>query len=87
MEKQKTVGIWIRVSTEDQARGESPEHHEKRARYYAESKGWQERSKLGGQPGDGKGWREGGFAIGRANEKLGCLELRTQTITNKKEMS
>jgi Site-specific recombinases, DNA invertase Pin homologs len=36
----KQVGIWIRVSTEDQARGESPEHHEKRARYYAESKGW-----------------------------------------------
>ena len=37
---QKYVGIWIRVSTEDQAAGESPEHHEKRARYYAESKGW-----------------------------------------------
>lgn len=37
----KQVGIWIRVSTEDQARGDSPEHHEKRARYYAESKGWQ----------------------------------------------
>jgi len=37
----KQVGIWIRVSTEDQARGESPEHHEKRARYYAESKGWE----------------------------------------------
>jgi len=37
----KSVGIWIRVSTEDQARGESPEHHEKRARFYAESKGWQ----------------------------------------------
>ncbi|MEX2262674.1 MAG: recombinase family protein [Bryobacteraceae bacterium] len=36
----KTVGIWIRVSTEDQARGESPEHHEKRARHYAEAKGW-----------------------------------------------
>ncbi len=36
----KSVGIWIRVSTEDQARGESPEHHETRARYYAESKGW-----------------------------------------------
>ena len=34
------VGIWIRVSTEDQARGESPEHHERRARFYAESKGW-----------------------------------------------
>lgn len=36
----KDVGIWIRVSTEDQAQGDSPEHHEKRARYYAESKGW-----------------------------------------------
>lgn len=40
MEKTKKVGIWIRVSTQDQARGESPELHEKRARYYAESKGW-----------------------------------------------
>jgi len=36
----KQVGIWIRVSTEDQARGESPEHHERRARLYAEAKGW-----------------------------------------------
>src|SRR5258707_1143367 len=36
----KPVGIWIRVSTEDQARGESPQHHEHRARLYAESKGW-----------------------------------------------
>src|SRR5207302_5933542 len=36
----RPVGIWIRVSTEDQARGESPEHHERRARYYAEAKGW-----------------------------------------------
>lgn len=35
------VGIWIRVSTEDQAKGESPEHHERRARFYAESKGWE----------------------------------------------
>jgi site-specific DNA recombinase len=37
----KAVGIWIRVSTEDQAKGESPEHHERRARMYAESRGWQ----------------------------------------------
>jgi site-specific DNA recombinase len=37
----KRVGIWIRVSTEDQVRGESPEHHEKRARAYAEAKGWE----------------------------------------------
>lgn len=36
----KAVGIWVRVSTEDQVRGESPEHHERRARLYAESKGW-----------------------------------------------
>jgi site-specific DNA recombinase len=36
----KAVGIWVRVSTEDQVRGESPEHHEKRAYAYAEAKGW-----------------------------------------------
>lgn len=36
----KRVGIWIRVSTEDQVQGESPEHHERRARAYAEAKGW-----------------------------------------------
>src|SRR5204863_9063671 len=39
-EPNKRVGIWIRVSTEDQVKGESPEHHEKRARLYAEAKGW-----------------------------------------------
>src|SRR6202166_1814458 len=37
----KKVAIWIRVSTEDQARGESPEHHEHRARAYAEIRGWE----------------------------------------------
>jgi site-specific DNA recombinase len=36
----KNVGIWIRVSTEDQAKGESPEHHEARAREYAKFNGW-----------------------------------------------
>lgn len=36
----KAVGIWVRVSTEDQVKGESPEHHEKRARAYADAKGW-----------------------------------------------
>src|SRR5450631_1707796 len=40
IDEQKHVGIWIRVSTEDQVRGESPEHHERRARLYAEAKGW-----------------------------------------------
>lgn len=40
VEDEKQVGIWVRVSTEDQVKGESPEHHERRARYYAESKGW-----------------------------------------------
>ena len=29
--QKKRVGVWIRVSTEDQARGDSPEYHEKRA--------------------------------------------------------
>ena len=37
----KTSWHLDRVSTEDQAKGESPEHHEKRARFYAESKSWQ----------------------------------------------
>ena len=36
----KRVGIWIRVSTEDQAQSDSPEHHEHRAKSYAEVKGW-----------------------------------------------
>ncbi|MBI2842153.1 MAG: recombinase family protein [Armatimonadetes bacterium] len=43
MGEAKQVGIWIRVSTEDQARGESPEHHEKRAQDYAGFKEWQVR--------------------------------------------
>lgn len=41
METNKNIGIWIRVSTEMQVKGESPEHHEKRARLYAEAKGWE----------------------------------------------
>jgi len=36
----KPVGIWIRVSTEDQAQGESPQHHEQRAREYARFNRW-----------------------------------------------
>lgn len=36
----KRVGIWIRVSHEDQVRGESPEVHERRGRGYAESRDW-----------------------------------------------
>lgn len=39
----KQIGIWIRVSTEDQAQGQSPLHHEKRARLYAEMNGWEVR--------------------------------------------
>lgn len=37
----KQVGIWIRVSTEDQAKGESPENHQRRAESYANSKDWE----------------------------------------------
>jgi site-specific DNA recombinase len=49
----KPVGIWIRVSTEDQAKGESPEHHEERAKSYAKSRGWQVKEvyDLAGQSG------------------------------------
>jgi site-specific DNA recombinase len=49
----KSVGIWIRVSTEDQAQGDSPEHHEERARSYVKSRGWQvkELYNLAGQSG------------------------------------
>jgi len=36
----KNVGIWIRVSSEEQANGESPAHHLERARHLAASKGW-----------------------------------------------
>ena len=36
----KNIGIWIRVSTEDQAQGESPEHHLERGKNYAALKGW-----------------------------------------------
>jgi site-specific DNA recombinase len=39
-EPARQIGIWIRVSTEDQAKGESPQHHEERARLYAKAKGW-----------------------------------------------
>lgn len=40
MNQPKSVGIWIRVSTEDQAQGDAPETHEKRGRLYAEAKSW-----------------------------------------------
>jgi len=40
MEQKKRVGIWVRVSTEFQVKDDSPEHHEQRARYYCEAKGW-----------------------------------------------
>jgi site-specific DNA recombinase len=35
------AGIWLRVSTDMQVEGDSPLHHEKRARAYAEGKDWQ----------------------------------------------
>lgn len=41
MESTKRIGIFIRVSTEMQVKDDSPEHHEQRARYYAQAKGWQ----------------------------------------------
>ena len=37
----KRIGIWIRVSTEVQKRGDSPEHHLERAKQYADLKEWE----------------------------------------------
>lgn len=37
----KKVGIWLRVSTEMQVESDSPEHHEKRGRLYADAKEWE----------------------------------------------
>lgn len=37
----KRVGIWIRVSTEDQKRGDSPEHHLEQAKTYAKLQEWE----------------------------------------------
>ena len=36
----RSVGVWIRVSTEDQARGDSPDIHRNRAEQFAGFKGW-----------------------------------------------
>jgi len=41
MKTKKSVGIWLRVSTDDQADGDSLDVHEHRARLYAESKDWE----------------------------------------------
>ncbi len=40
MSTTKNIGIWIRVSTDMQVKDESPEIHERRAKMYAEAKGW-----------------------------------------------
>ncbi len=37
----KPVGVWIRVSTESQAKGDSPAHQEHQARQYADVKDWE----------------------------------------------
>lgn len=41
MNDKKRAGIWIRVSTADQAQGESPENHLKRAQMYCQLHNWQ----------------------------------------------
>ncbi|MCA9315316.1 MAG: recombinase family protein [Planctomycetes bacterium] len=37
----RPVGVWVRVSTANQAAGDSPETHEQRALGYAAAKGWE----------------------------------------------
>ncbi len=41
MVNNKQVGIWLRVSTDDQVVSDSLDIHEHRARLYAESRGWE----------------------------------------------
>lgn len=36
----RRIGIWLRVSTDEQVEGESPRHHEERARAFAIAKDW-----------------------------------------------
>ncbi len=75
MDKVKQVGIWIRVSTEDQARGESPEHHEHRARLYAEAKGWNVREVYHLEAVSGKS------VMGRPETKQMLEDIRTGRIS------
>ena len=88
----KLVGLWIRVSTEDQAKGESPEHHEARGRMYAESKGWTVVTvyHLEGVSGKGVSWHpeakrmradvEGGAITGLIFSKLARLARSTKEL-------
>jgi site-specific DNA recombinase len=88
----KRVALWIRVSTEDQARGESPEHHEARGRMYAESKGWTVVTvyHLEGVSGKGVSWHpeakrmkddvEGGAITGLIFSKLARLARSTKEL-------
>jgi len=71
----KNVGIWIRVSTEDQARGDSPEHHEKRARHYVEAKGWRVKEVYHLEAVSGKS------VIGHPEAKKMLEHIRTGHIT------
>ena len=74
-ESPKQVGIWIRVSTEDQVKGESPEHHERRARFYAESKGWNVTTVFGLDAVSGKS------VMGHSETQRMLEEIRAGRIT------
>lgn len=71
----KSVGVWIRVSTEDQARGESPEHHERRGRAYAEAKGWHVATVYRLEGVSGKA------VMGHAEAKRMLADIRSGAIT------
>lgn len=71
----RAVGIWLRVSTEDQAKGESPEHHEHRARAYTEAKGWHVREVYRLDAISGKS------VMGLAETKRMLADIRSGRIT------
>jgi site-specific DNA recombinase len=74
-EQARPVGVWVRVSTEDQVKGESPEHHERRARAYAEAKGWHVREVYRLEAVSGKA------VIGHAESQRMLADIRAGHIT------
>lgn len=74
-ERAKAVGIWLRVSTDEQAQGDSPAVHEKRARLYAESKGWEVREVYHLEGVSGKGVAE------HPETKRMLADIRSKRIT------
>jgi len=71
----KAVGVWIRVSSDEQAQGDSPEHHLERGKAYAAARGWivKEVYNLAGVSGKS--------VVAHAEAKRMMEDIRTKRIT------